>query len=288
MGKSIEIAKNEYPDGEIKSTIMVVYDYPEIGAMTVVKDKTTGDEYRIFVDAYSLNEVEDKPATETEPGVWSMYEKKSKNEIDENLKKWQNSDELTKSIEQAASNSGININLPVTEENIKKLRNTTITSQTVQKTIAVPADDFTKEKILDVPIYTQSTNYYCQPASAQMLTKYYNDVKPSQSSIYQMMNGVAPSGVNNPNALLYYKSSSGMNKPNSVSTSTVIYWGTVVNEIDDHGPFKSGTSTHARVCRGYQDNGFLTSYLRINDPWPIGHAYWEAFGEEDNRIYVRS
>lgn len=66
MGKSIEIAKNEYPDGEIKSTIMVVYDYPEIGAMTVVKDKTTGDEYRIFVDAYSLNEVEDKPATKTE------------------------------------------------------------------------------------------------------------------------------------------------------------------------------------------------------------------------------
>ncbi|WP_245860062.1 hypothetical protein [Methanosarcina spelaei] len=122
MEKSIEIAKNEYPDGEIKSTVMVVYDYPEIGAMTVVKDKTTGDEYRIFVDAYSLNEVEDKPATETEPGVWSMYEKKSKNEIDENLKKWQNSDELTKSIEQAASNNGININLPVTEENIKKLR----------------------------------------------------------------------------------------------------------------------------------------------------------------------
>lgn len=144
MEKSTEIAKNEYPDGEIKSTVMVVYDYPEIGAMTVVKDKTTGDEYRIFVDAYSLNEVEDKPATETEPGVWSMYEKKSKNEIDENLKKWQNSDELTKFIEQAASNNGININLPVTEENIKKLRNTTITSQTVQKTIAVPADDFTK------------------------------------------------------------------------------------------------------------------------------------------------
>ena len=34
--------------------------------MTVVKDKTTGIEHRIFVDAI-LNEVEDKPATETEP-----------------------------------------------------------------------------------------------------------------------------------------------------------------------------------------------------------------------------
>ncbi|HWQ48000.1 MAG TPA: hypothetical protein VN414_03460 [Methanosarcina sp.] len=35
-----------------------------------MKDKTTGVEHRIFVDAYSLNEVEDKPATETKPGYW--------------------------------------------------------------------------------------------------------------------------------------------------------------------------------------------------------------------------
>ncbi|OED12007.1 hypothetical protein A9239_06530 [Methanosarcina sp. A14] len=47
--KSIEIAKNEYPDGKIKSTQLVVYDYPAIGVMTVVKDKTTGNEYRIAV-----------------------------------------------------------------------------------------------------------------------------------------------------------------------------------------------------------------------------------------------
>lgn len=67
--KSIEIAKSEYSDGKIKSTNLVVYSYPSIGAMTVVKDKTTGKEYRVFVDAYSLNEVEDKPATETKPGV---------------------------------------------------------------------------------------------------------------------------------------------------------------------------------------------------------------------------
>ncbi|AKB42173.1 MULTISPECIES: C39 family peptidase [Methanosarcina] len=287
MNKSIEIAKNESPDGKIKSTTIVVYAYPEIGAMTVVKDKTTGVEHRIFVDAYTLEKVEDKPATETEPGVLSMYEKISKKEIDENLKKWQNSDELTKSIEQEANNNGININLPVTEENIKKLSgNTTIASTTVQKAIAIPA--YFAETILTVPTYTQATTYYCQPASAQMLTKYYNDVRPTQNVIYAMMNGVAPNGVTDTNALLYYKSSSGMNKPNSVKTTTVIYWDTVVNEIEDHGPFMSGTPTHARVCCGYQDNGFLTSYLRINDPWPVGHAYWEAFGEDTHRIYVRS
>ena len=127
MNKSIETAKTKYPAGEIVSTKMVVYDYPEIGAMTIVKDKTTGDEYRIFVDAYTLDVVPDKPATETQRGVWSMYEKISKNQIDENLKKWQNSEDLTKSIEQAATDKGVNINVPVTEENIKKLSgNTTI------------------------------------------------------------------------------------------------------------------------------------------------------------------
>lgn len=89
MEKSIETAKSNYPTGEIKSTKMVVYSYPKIGAMTVVKDKTTGDEHRIFVDAYTLDVVPDEPTTETKLGVCSIYEQKSKNEIDENLKKWQ-------------------------------------------------------------------------------------------------------------------------------------------------------------------------------------------------------
>lgn len=71
MKKSIEIAKNEYPNGKIESTQLVVYDYPAIGAMTVVKDKIRGDEYRIFVDVYTLEVIPDEPATETKRGVWS-------------------------------------------------------------------------------------------------------------------------------------------------------------------------------------------------------------------------
>lgn len=67
---------------------------------SIKKDKTTGKEYRVFVDAYTLEEVEDKPATETEPGVWSMYDKILTNGKENNLKEWQKSDELAKSIEQ--------------------------------------------------------------------------------------------------------------------------------------------------------------------------------------------
>jgi hypothetical protein len=146
--------------------------------MTIVKDKTTGEEHRIFVDAYSLDVVIDKPATKTENGVYSIYEKISKDKIDENLKKWQSTDEFTKSVEQAATNEGININQTVTKEDIEKLSiDTTITATNVERDLGTPS------------VYLQATNYYCQPASAQMFTKFYRNTKPSQDSIYNMMGG---------------------------------------------------------------------------------------------------
>lgn len=117
LKKSIEIAKNEYPDGKIKSTKIVEYSYPRIGAMTVVKDKNSEDEHRIFVDVYSLEEVPDRPATETQLGVWSMYEQKLKNSVDANLREWKKNDEYTESIEKDLANKGICISVPVILDN---------------------------------------------------------------------------------------------------------------------------------------------------------------------------
>jgi hypothetical protein len=121
--KSMEVANNKYPDGEIKSTKMVAYHYDQDrGAMTVIKD-STGNEHRIFVDAYTLDVVEDKPATETEPGVWSgvssIYEQRLEYGIDENLKEWQKSDEFTRSVEKEAANKGICISVPVTPDDYR-------------------------------------------------------------------------------------------------------------------------------------------------------------------------
>ncbi|AAM30098.1 C39 family peptidase [Methanosarcina mazei] len=276
MNKSIEIAKNEYPDGKIKSTQMVVYDYPLVGAMTIVKDKITGDEHRIFVDAYTLDVVPDKPATETEPGIWSIYEQRLKNGIENNIKHWQKSDELVKSIEQAAATKGVSINAAVTEENIKKLSADITKSRT-----DVEVD-------LGATVYAQITSYYCAPATAKMLTKYYNDESPHQTTIYEMMNGVAPNGVYNSEQLLYYHSSSGLNKPNSYVEDSINFE-EATNEIDNGRPFKSGVTGHARMCRGYKISG-SDEYLRIGDPNPVYFRipYWEAFGSEVDRIYVRS
>lgn len=121
MNKSIEIAKKEYPDGEIKSTKMVAYHYDnDRGAMTIVKDNTHGNEHRIFVDAFTLDVVEDKPAIETEPGVWSgvssIYGQIPKYEMDENLNEWQKRDNFTKSVEQEAASKGICISVPITPD----------------------------------------------------------------------------------------------------------------------------------------------------------------------------
>ncbi|AKB78286.1 GTPases - Sulfate adenylate transferase subunit 1 [Methanosarcina horonobensis HB-1 = JCM 15518] len=140
MEKSIEIAKNEYPAGEIRSTMMVVYSYPCIGAVTVVKDKTTGDEHRIIVDVYTLDVIPDRPATETQPGVWSMYEHRLRNGVEGNLREWQASEQLIRSIEQQVTKNGTNVIVPITEEKTEKVSNDSATTSTVtDDTLKVPS-----------------------------------------------------------------------------------------------------------------------------------------------------
>ncbi|WP_292381874.1 C39 family peptidase [Methanosarcina sp. UBA289] len=238
MKKSIEIAKNEYPNGKIESTQLVVYDYPAIGAMTVVKDKTTGDEYRIFVDVYTLEVIPDKPATETEPGVWSMYDQILKSGKENNLKEWQKSDELAKSIEQAATNKGVNINAAVTEENIKKLSSD-----------AIVLGSFTG-KILDINGIGQERSVFCGPACIRMVCKYYNKPTPipTQETIY-MGDGLWSW---NPDSPPY---SSGLSPDDIVKWATY-RWGktgtiatsfsnsVAISEIENSRPFSSIIPNH--------------------------------------------
>ena len=282
MKKSKEIAKNEYPDGEIKSTNMVVYSYPGIGAMTVIKDKATGVKHRIFVDAYTLEEVEDKPATETELGVWSMYEMKLKNGVEENLKEWEKSDRLTKSIEQAAANKGFNINATVTEENIEKLSGDAVTPKASGITLPVPK-------------YGQENSVYCGPASCQMIGKYICDIYRTQDYIYDFqgwhdhnnLNG----GISDSDArdYCYYTQQQGGLGQRSTIIDTTLNSMTAIGEINNNRPFFSLISGHFRVCRGYLSSGSLV-YLYIIDPEPIGSGSYtiERSGENEiKRIYVR-
>ncbi len=276
MKKSKEIANSKYPTGEIKSTVMVVYSYPKVGVMTVIKDKAAGDEHRIFVDAYTLDEVQDKPVTETEfgdLGVWSIYEAILENGVEENLKEWKKSDNFTKSIEQAATNKGVNINVAVTEENIKKLSGDAAI-------MAITSGD------VSVPLFTQEYIYYCVPTSIQMLCEYFNKptTTPSQASIYTYLNGKPPAG------LTYYDIEKWViNKWEKTPTTRTSALNNidVVTEIDNGRPFFSLISGHCRVCRGYLNQGGYF-YLHINDPLG-GQLYYERTYDhrEVGRVYVR-
>ncbi|MDQ1255329.1 MAG: hypothetical protein QG646_4608 [Euryarchaeota archaeon] len=126
VNKSIETARNEYPNGEIKATEMVVYCYPSIGAMTIIKDRASGNEHRIFVDANTLEVIPDKPATETESGIWSIFDRRLQNGVDENLKSWQASDQFVKSVEQEVADKGICISVPVKLDDYLNLEATNV------------------------------------------------------------------------------------------------------------------------------------------------------------------
>ncbi|MFV8415395.1 C39 family peptidase [Methanosarcina mazei] len=305
MEKSIETAKAKYPTGKIVSTNMVVYDYPNVGAMTTVKDKTTGVEHRIFVDAYTLEEVQDKPATKTELGVWSMYEQVSKDKVDENLKDWQKSEQFTKKLEQEINDIGIDIGEPITEENIKKLGNKLNTSSKVipspynSTVMPTTTDSSTKallsdstQVLLDVPLYGQEKNFYCVPATAKMIAAWHG-YSYTQDYIYQKMGGTNGDviGIGPTKAEEWYKlsrSEGGLGATRSYKTTTLSFT-KAMSEIDYYRPFNSITSSHCRACAGYwvfYDSA--DDCLLINDPWNGGTDYWEAVSgsPEGMRIYV--
>jgi len=207
--------------------------------------------------------------------------------IDEKLKEWEKSDQLTKSVEQEETKLGIGINAPITEENLKKLSaDVAIISTTTSKTLNVPLS--ATSKTLSVSLYGQQNDYYCGPASTKMISAYYNK-QYTQDYIYQKMGGAPPGGVG-PNDLknLFINY---LGKTNSAYTSSCSF-NNVRNEINNTRPYASFISSphnHIRVCRGYSDTGYGVYYLAINDPLPVGSGTrtLETFGNECYQVFAR-
>lgn len=253
MEKSIEIANDKYPSGEIQSTRMVVYSYPKFGAMSLVIDKATGNKHRVIVDAYSLELIPDKEPTENEPGIWSVYDSISEDKAGENVARWDSSSEVIELMQQ-----------PYTDAQNELPR--------------------IGSKELDVPLYGQEESYYCAPATAQMIAKYYG-VTHTQDYIFGIMDGDT-GGCTNSEQLTYYKASNGLDKDGSYHDDTPDF-NDVVSEINNERPLKSAVTGHARACIGYQDYGIR--YISINDPWPVnsGSNRLEIWGNVVNHIFVK-
>jgi hypothetical protein len=223
--------------------------------------------------------VPDKPATETQRGVCSTYEQRLKNGIDKNLNDWRESDNLTKSIKQEAINRGINISVPVSEENIKKF----------SKNTAMVTTGF--DKYLSVPRYGQEYSNYCAAASGKMISAYYG-VTYTQTQIFNKMGGDS-NGCTLSGQLNFYRSAQntgGLGKSGSTLVTSGFSFNDAVSEIGNNRPFNSGTNTHARVFNGYTT--VPGNFLSIDDLLPVGStsgsSYLEAYGSEGDRIYVRS
>lgn len=278
MQKSIEVANKKYPNANVTSTKMVVYSYPSIGAMTSLKDKITGKEYRIFVDACTLEVIPDKVPTEIEKGVWSIYEEILKENKEENIAKWENCDEFASRISKEITELGIDMYNPLSEQDYTQLETLTPMSSS--------------SRILNVPLYGGQYTSACALASAQMIAAYYN-IYQNQDYISTLMNnhGIYE-GCTQSDQLQYYRDPNGCDKPGSFLDTSPTY-GDAVYEIDNYRPLKSGITGHARVCRGYYNYDYGTgvdNLLYINDPSPLnqGDTYWEDWDDilHTNYIYV--
>lgn len=291
--KSKNTANKNYPTGKIKSTKIVVYDYPEVGAMTVVKEKNTGIEHRVFVDAYTLEEVQDKPATEMEIGVWSMYEQAPKNKIDDTLKEWQNSEKFTDKFEQKANNMGININEQITEEEIEQLNSNQSANLSANSNVISSATGLSYKIVYysKFPLCNQTKKYYCIPACAQMIAK-NKGYTFTQDYIYKQMGGTNgnTTGIYPSKALTWYKktkSEGGLGATRS-SLSSDRFITKAVSEIDLGRPFNSMivSPDHCRVCAGYCDSYNATGKDSLYIVDPAGRRVWETLGKESQRLYV--
>jgi hypothetical protein len=267
LKKSIEIGMEKYPNCKILSTVMVLYSYPKIGAMSIVIDDQ-GEMHRIIVDSHTLETVPDKKITETGDGIWSVYEQISDIDVDDNIKIWGDCDKFTEVIKNA-NKEGIS-----TSEYIAKNQ------------IFRPDYTKTSSEFLDVPLYGGETTFYCAPATAQMIAAYYG-VQHTQDYIYGIMDDGSGNGCTNTEQLTYYKSSNWLDKDESKRDTSPQY-SEAVSEIDNNRPFKCAVTGHARACTGYLDCGY-PAYLAINDPSPLGQGsqYLEAWGGVVNYIYVR-
>ena len=249
-----------YSDGE-ETVRIVCYDYPKLGikcrkgAEFVIVD--LADQIIIPIDRSAVAKY---PSPRT---VWSPYDNLTGARIGHRRWAWQRKNE---SVPEWKANKD---NL---HDQIASARQGVVIKLTTPNVILVG----------------QQTDYYCAPATAQMILKQHGMTK-SQNEIADAMETTEEDG------------SSLQNQETSIAELTdSALEGDLDNyedfakaqaEILANRSFKSGTVTdHARACGGYKlHNGI--KWLIIYDPWPSNQGRrkfeeWDA-GDHKNFMYVR-
>jgi len=142
--------------------------------------------------------------------------------------------------------------------------------------------------------YSQITNYFCVPASAQMLMEHYGWNYTQNQIATAMGTSAAQGGTNGTGLTSGFASLTHNSLPLSFDNGGTRdqQFQDAINEISANRPLFTQVPHHYRVCVGYSENLLevlflelgLSQMLYIYDPWPWntdlcqgGAIYWESW-----------
>lgn len=186
--------------------------------------------------------------------------------------------------------------IPTDEQSERINRYTLENAELAKKTTSAKLAVITTGHVNGFTLFPQVNDYWCGPATAQMISQRYG-VSRSQYTIAATV-GIGPTeGIDYKEMYTRYytkpMSSGGLGKYGSekITGGPTTLYGTVKSEINAQRPVVINTMGHTMAVGGWEehDGGSAGRYFQIYDPWPenLGAVYNQNFDMARN-TYVGS
>lgn len=131
-----KIVKGRYPDYPVLSNTPALYSggYPHLCAMVTIRNTTAGANERIIVDAFTHEIVPDHPSEDFKGHeyAWSYLDSIPQSEYPDRVSQWELQDSNASRIVGYAMAQGIDVRLPLSEQNTSIIRNYSVVTSPVQ------------------------------------------------------------------------------------------------------------------------------------------------------------
>jgi hypothetical protein len=295
-----ELAAEKYKDWEIVWLDVVVYTYPKIGAMAVVRNPKTQDERKLVVDVGNLEMITDPkdvlPDPEEGPifgvGPWlSFLDEIPDDSFERRIVSWADDNEWANQMTSELQGAGIDLSnlgqVPLSEDQWRIAKDVLFNLTTCDMWVAnrgLPAPG-------GVDQFCQQESYYCSVATASMIAAYYG-VGHSQTYIAKVTKSGATTGTDPKEMRKYYRDTQkGMGMKNSEAYTPD--WIKVKQDIKKDRPVhtctvpSNGTVGHCRAAFGIKEcqkkvgtKVIATKILGVVDPWPNTWGPSKGCGEK--------
>jgi hypothetical protein len=269
--KAREIAENSYPGFSIMSTKIVSYNYPRIGIMIHLMNKTTKEYQDILFDAYTFKVIPlNNAISDKESGTFSYYGSIPESSYSDNIAHWNTIDLRTHEIVSKAQSSGIDLDTMNSDTTVQSMNQIIADSTT---------GDFEYDELpSSFPRIDQGQTQWCQVATAWVITKYWHseNTRTLQNIATKMLIPDTDHSATATNELNYYTSSYLDGATNGGLGKGSSYYGTlggnyltyekVKEQITQyHAPLKVGRNGHSRACIGYSRNPDGDTYYKFSN-----------------------